>query len=291
MRVLITGGAGNLGRYVIEEMRGYYELVIFDIKEPENKDFKFIRGDILDIHSLERALKGIDVVVHLAAIPHPLSEPAERVFNVNAMGTFNVLEAASKCKVKRVVMASSDSTLGFVFRVNDSLAPEYFPIDEAHPCKPEDPYGLSKLVGEEICEAYTRRTGIETVCLRICFVWFPHLKENYRPLFEEPDTWWKTLWVYEDARDAALAFRLAVEKEELRHERMFICADDNGTKEQSLELIRKYYPKVKRVDEERLKGRASLVSNEKAKRVLGFYPKYSWKDLFEEGSNIEQSTG
>lgn len=283
MNVLITGGSGNLGRYTVDEMRKEHRVIVFDIKEPHQKDVSFLRGDVLSISDLEKALKGVDAVIHLAAIPHPLSDPPEKVFIVNAQGTFNVLEAANRCKVKRVVMASSDSTLGFVFKTNPSLIPEYLPIDECHPLKPEDPYGLSKLIGEEICASYTRRTGIETVCLRICYVWFPHLKDAYRSLVDDPDKWWQSLWVYEDARDAARAFRLAVEVEGLKHERMFICANDNGTREESLTLIERYYPQVKKIDRERLRGRASLISNEKAKQILGFRPRYSWKDLLGEG--------
>jgi len=282
MRVLITGGSGNLGRYIVEEMKGKYEISLFDIKETEREDVRFFKGDILDISGLEKATKGVDAVIHLAAIPNPLFDTPERVFNVNVQGTFNVLEVASKCKVKRVVMASSDSTLGFVFKVNSCLIPEYLPIDESHPLKPEDPYGLSKLVGEEICASYTRGKGIETICLRICYIWFPHLKDAYRPLVDDPAQWWKTLWVYEDARDAARAFRLAVEAPGLKHERLFICADDNGTREESLDLIERYYPQVKRIYVERLKERASLISNEKAKEILGFSPRYSWRNLLEE---------
>lgn len=282
MNLLVTGGSGNLGRYVVDELKGKHEVLVYDLKRPNQDYAKFIKGDILDIYALEKALKGIDAVIHLAAIPHPLSDPAEKVFNVNVQGTFNLLEACSRCKVKRVVMASSDSTLGFVFKVSPSLIPAYLPIDESHPLKPEDPYGLSKKIGEEICAYYTQRTGIETICLRICYVWFPHLKDAYRPLVYSPDKWWKTLWVYEDARDAARAFRLAVEAEGIKHERIFICANDNGTNEESLKLVERYYPKVKKVNTEKLKGRASLISNEKAKEILDFSPNYSWEDLLKD---------
>lgn len=282
MNLLITGGSGNLGRYVVDELRGKHQVTVYDLKRPCQDYVKFIKGDILDISTLEKALIGIDAVIHLAAIPNPLSDPPEKVFNVNVQGTFNVLEACARGKVKKVVMASSDSTLGFVFKTNPSLTPEYLPVDEYHPLKPEDPYGLSKKVGEDICASYTQRTGIETICLRICYVWFPHLKDAYRPLVYSPDKWWKTLWVYEDARDAAKAFRLAVEAEGIKHERIFICADDNGTNEESLRLIERYYPQVKRVNVDKLRGRASLISNEKAKDILGFSPDYSLEDLFED---------
>ena len=260
-------------------MKGKHEITVFDSKEPLDKEVKFIKGDILDIAGLESAFRDVEAIIHLAAIPNPKIDSPERVFNVNAMGTFNVLEGAARCKVRRVVMASSDSTLGFLFRANPPLMPEYLPIDESHPLKTEDPYGLSKLVDEEICQMYTRRAGMETICLRICWVWFPHMAEDYRALVDDPEKWWQYLWVYEDARDAAQAFRLGTEVPGLKHERLFVCADDNGTRVDSLELIKKYYPGIKKVDEAKLKGRASLISAEKAKKILRYRPEYSWKDL------------
>ena len=290
MKVLITGGSGNLGRYVVEEMKSHgHEVAVFDAKEPRDKSVKFIKGDLLKLADLESACRGIEAVIHLAAIANPTLAEHEIVFNVNVMGTFNALEASMKCKVRRFVLASSDSTLGFLFRVNPPLIPQYLPVDEGHPLETEDPYGLSKQVGEEVCLMFTRRYGIETVCLRICFVWFPDefrygnnvgSPENYRGLVESADAWGPGLWVYQDARDAAQAFRLGAEVPGLKHERLFISADENGTKVDSLDLIRKYYPSVKNVDEAKLKGRASLICCDRAKKALGYKPKYSWRDLF-----------
>jgi nucleoside-diphosphate-sugar epimerase len=258
-------------------MKAGHEIIAFDMKEPADKGVRFVKGDILDLAGLQGAMKGVEAVIHLAAIRHPMSDPPEKVFNVNAMGTFNVLEAAARCGVRRVAFAGSDSTLGFLFRRNPPLMPEYLPIDEDHPLKTEDPYGLSKLVGEEICRMFARRYDMETICLRVCRVWFPHLPQHYRSL-RDPKNWWQGLWAYQDARDAAQAFRLATEAPARGHQSLFICADDNGTPLNSMELIRKYYPGVQRVDEARLSGRASLISADKAKKALGYRPRYTWED-------------
>jgi len=291
MKVLITGGSGNLGRYVVEEMKGKHDVTVFDMKEPFDRSVKLIKGDILNLQTLKDASKDFEVIVHLAAIPAPDRATHDVVFNVNVMGTFNVLESAYRNKVRRVVIASSDSTLGFLFRVTPPLMPEYLPIDENHPLKAEDPYGLSKVVDEQLCWMYTRRTGLETVCLRICYVWFPNeyrygndvgTPQGYKGLVDNPDAWWQSLWVYQDARDAAQAFRLGAEVPGLKHERFFISADDNGTRVDSLELIKKYYPSVKKVDKSKLKGRASLICTDRAKKILGYRPKYSWKDIIGE---------
>jgi len=228
MKVLITGGSGNLGRYVVEEVKSRgHEVAVFDAKEPRDKSVKFIKGDLLKLADLENACKGIEAIIHLGAIANPTLAEHEVVFNVNVMGTYNALEAAMKNKVRRFVLASSDSTLGFLFRASPPLMPQYLPIDEDHPLEAEDPYGLSKKVDEEVCLMFTRRYGIETVCLRICFVWFPDefrygdnvgSPENYRGLTQNADVWGPGLWVYQDARDAAQAFRLGAETPGIKHE-------------------------------------------------------------------------
>ena len=122
MKVLITGGSGNLGRYVVEEVKSRgHEVAVFDAKEPRDKSVKFIKGDLLKLADLENACKGIEAIIHLGAIANPTLAEHEVVFNVNVMGTYNALEAAMKNKVRSFVLASSDSTLGFLFRASPPL--------------------------------------------------------------------------------------------------------------------------------------------------------------------------
>eukprot|EP01032_Pedospumella_encystans_P019775 gene19775-22481_t len=125
-----------------------YQVGVLDLAAPA-------RSDVL------QAMAGYDAVMHVAGIPHPLNDPAKRVFDVNVNGTFNVLEAAAQHGIGKVVFTSSESTMGFAFATH-RLAPLYIPVDEAHAARPQDPYGLSKVVSEQICKTYTQRTGMRT---------------------------------------------------------------------------------------------------------------------------------
>ena len=112
MRVLVTGGSGLVGRYVVEGLADRHDVEVLDIRPPQAKVPRFHRTDILDIDSLAKTITGYDAVVHLAGIPHPLNHPAETVYRVNTVGTFNVLEASARNGVPRFLFLSSESTLG-----------------------------------------------------------------------------------------------------------------------------------------------------------------------------------
>ncbi len=278
MKVLITGGSGKIGKYVLKELEGRYELTNFDIVEPTDSKHEFVKGDITKLEDLEKVMPGHEAVIHLAAIPHPLVDPPEKVMFINTMGTFNALEAAAKNGVKKFIAATSDSALGFVFQEHHFL-PEYIPIDEEHPLKPQDPYGLSKLVNEETCKMYTRRYDMTTICLRPCFVWFPEDAESYTKLLNNPERGAKGIWVYTAVYDIARAFRLALEVEGLKHEAFFICADSSYAPDyDTLDLLNKYYPGIKDIDPS-FKGNMSPISCAKAERLLGFKAQHDWTDI------------
>jgi nucleoside-diphosphate-sugar epimerase len=137
---------------------------------------------------------------------------------------------------------------------------------------------LSKKIGEEIAKSFTRGYALETVALRICYVWFPHMAESYPSLTVDPGErkWINGLWLYNDARDVATAFRLASEVPDLRHEVFLLSAEDNGTIFETMELVRRYYGKVPM--RKKLKGRESLADYSKATLILGYRPRYTWRD-------------
>jgi UDP-glucose 4-epimerase len=282
MKILVTGGSGMIGKYIVDELlRHHYIVGVADLIAPKNDQVVFHHVDVLDLEALSYVMHGYDAVIHSAGIPHPLNDPAERVFNVNVNGTFNVLEASVRNGIKKVIFTSSESTLGFAFMAN-RMVPQYIPIDERHPLRPQDPYGLSKVIGEQICRTYSERYGIRTICLREPWIWVPEPEPIlfYKQLVSEYRQWHKNLWAYVHVYDVAAAHRLALERDlAQRHEIFFITAAANWTGIDSRTLLHEYYPEVRDI-EESFSSTASIIAHTKAAGLLGYTPKFSVSDLF-----------
>lgn len=276
-RILITGGSGKLGTHIIEKLKDKYQLTVFDKVPPREKYVKFFKGDILRIKDTEKACHGMDTVIHLAALV--AADTPEKIFRVNVLGTFNLLESCVKEKVKRVIFASSISCLGFVYQ-EKRLQPHYLPLDEKHPAKPQDIYGLSKLIGEELCKFYTDKYGIETICLRPPWIWFRRDSKIYGSFVKIHEAWPCLLWAYQDARDVAQAFYRAVQVKGIEHEIIFISSNDNGTKYTTLDLVKRYYPAAK-IQKSKLGANASLIDISKARKILKYRPQYTWRDILD----------
>ena len=279
-RILVTGGSGNVGRFVIAELAQAHEVVSFDRRPPgEPSGVAFIEGDIMSLDDLREAMVGIDAVVHLAAIPNPNNDPPDHVFEVNVVGTHRVAESAAEAGVQRIILASSDSTLGFVFG-SDEQRPEYLPIDEEHPLRPSDPYGLSKLVGEETLASHSRAFGMTTVALRYCWVWFPPEYPDTNALSANLDIARRTLAGYVDARDVAQAVRLAIDTPLCGHEAFMISAADTYLTIPTLEFLAQALPALPELrDPGRYMGNpyTSLFCWDKARRLLGYSPQHTWR--------------
>ncbi len=279
MRVVITGGAGYVGRTVVERLSEQHDVIVYDRAEPE-ADVAFTQGDILDLDRLQRAFSGAHGVVHLAAIPAPGRDPDDRLMEINVMGTERVVAAAAHCGLRRVVTASSDSTLGFVFG-EGKIVPEYLPCDEAHPARPADSYGLSKLIGEEICRRYTRAEGIETVCLRYCWVWNDDHYASIDEFQAHPERFVGQLWGYVDVRDVAQAVEKALLAPEITHETLFVSAARTFMPQPTLDLVREYLPpsvEVRRPDYFEAEPNRCLHDCTRASRAIGFAPEHDWED-------------
>jgi UDP-glucose 4-epimerase len=282
MKVLLTGGSGNVGTAVTECLRDRYDFTVFDKREPHASGVRFIEGDFLDLEQITRAARGMRAVVHLGAIPHPMSDPPDRVMEANLLGTYRTLMAAEANGIRRFVHASTDSTLGFVF-TNEKFCPEYVPIDEEHPLRPNDSYGLSKMCAEQACASFTRTTGMTTICLRYCWVWWEALHyPNYHEIASDPASHWHQMWAYVDARDVAQAIDLSLRSRGLKHEVFFISAANTFYDIPSLELVSTHLPDTKCVRHPAQFAEdpyRSLFDIAKARRLLGYEPRYNWRDI------------
>lgn len=239
--------------------------------------FNYIQADLTDAGSASALARGIDVIVHAAAIPSPESHPAHVVFANNLIATFNIVEAAVRWGVSRFVNVSSETVGGFIF-AERAFLPDYVPVDEQHPVRPQDPYALSKHFGEQLMDAASRRSDLR--CISIRPSWVMHHDDYARSLavgLRHPERMSKNAWSYVDAGDLAAAIVLACASGTEGHEVFYISALDNVTGRSLGELVSMYYgDQVELRPTERLD--ASGISCEKAKTMLGFAPSVSWRD-------------
>lgn len=276
-KIVITGGSGLLGTYVVNHfVESGYEVLNADIIKPQKSSARFLKVDLTDLGECYGALAGADAVIHLAAIPVAYSHPNEVTFRNNVMSTYNILEAAAGLGIKKAVIASSESSYGIVFS-RQNLAPQYVPVDEDHPQFPEDSYGLSKIVGEKTADMINRRCGMQVVAFRIGNVITPETYKNFPEFIHQPKYRRTILWSYIDARDIATACRLAVETDGLGSVALNLAADDTSMDIKSSELMESEFPEVKDIRVP-LDNYHTLLSNEKAKKLLNWQPVHKWRD-------------
>ncbi len=280
MRILVTGGSGLIGRYVVRELQQGHEVENLDVRKPKQENVPYHAVDLFDEASVRKTVCEYEVVVHLAGIPHPLNDPPEKVFRTNAVGTYNLLEACATNNIRRLIFISSESVLGFAFSTT-RMWPEYIQIDEQHPLRAQDPYGLSKIACEQLCSGFSRRTGMQTICLRPPWVWVPEPEETrmYVELRREYKKWYKSLWAYIHVYDVAKAVRKCVESVSLPiHYEFFVCANETWVDEETCQLVADHYPETKTISSD-LSGNFSLISCEKALKAFGFRPEHNWRDI------------
>lgn len=278
-KVVVTGGSGRLGVWVVKEFQeNGYQVINIDTKlpPPEFNINKTIIADLNNQAELYGVLQGADAVVHMAAIPDENSFPHNVIFQNNVMATYNVLQAASMLGIKKAVIASSETAYGITLAVRPT-APQYVPMDEDHPLLPQSSYDLSKVVNEKTAEMFGRRTGMQIVCLRIGNVCWPERYKQFPSFINDSSKRTGILWSYIDTRDAAVACRLAVEKDGLGVISLNIAADNTSMNIKSSILMAQQYPQVTDFREP-LDNFETLLSNKKAKKLLGWQPVHNWMD-------------
>jgi len=279
--ILVTGGSGMLGQAVVEDLQRHgYSVISADLKpSPATSSVRTVQADLTDLGQVYGAATGVDAIVHLAAMPAPHKHPPEVVFKTNVISTYNVLQTAGTLGIKRVVIASSLSALGLAYNTHP-IELSYFPIDEAHPLLAQDEYGISKVLGESMADGFTRRyPELSITSFRFPFMAASKiLPQKIEYWYNNPDTGAKILWSYLDVVDAAAVIRLALQTAISGHEIFYVAAPDTFAKEETLSLIKKYYPGVL-LDEKKLHGFASPIDSSAVTSRLLFTPSINWRDL------------
>jgi UDP-glucose 4-epimerase len=271
MRVLVTGDRGKVGVPVAGYLRRRgYEVAGFDLADGV---------DLLDLEAVTSATLGCAAIVHLAALAHDTAGRPEQIMAVNVLGTWHVLLAAEAAGVGRVICFSSAQVLGIA---EGERQPDYFPVDDGHPRRAMRPYGLSKLLAEDLCRGFTARTAIATICLRPVAVWdeahYAQVEDRWRA---EPRSEWEPFWEYGafvDVRDVAAAVDLALTVPLAGHHRALLCAGDIAGTAPSLELAARLAPQVPVTDPGRYRAdpRAALIGCSAAAATLGWRAAYPW---------------
>jgi UDP-glucose 4-epimerase len=279
MRIALTGSSGKLGRVVARELRAAGHTVIgMDVAGDRGPGF--VQVDLTDYGQVVDGLTavgdrhdGVDAVVHLGAVPAPGIRTDIATFHNNMPATFNVFWAAVRLGIRRIVYASSETVLGLPFDV----PPPYVPVDEEYPARPESVYSLVKTLEEQLAAELVRwHPDLSITALRFSNVMDP---EDYAafPSFDADARLRKwNLWGYIDARDGAQAVQLALENAAEGFDRFIIAAADTVMSRPNDELLAEVFPDVPVVRE--VGPNETLLSIDKARRLLGFDPRHSWRD-------------
>jgi nucleoside-diphosphate-sugar epimerase len=279
--IVVTGGSGRAGAYVTQELVGQgQEVRNVDLRSPEERlPARFFQAELTDLGQTVAALDGAEAVVHLAAIVHPLGDPAQVVFQHNVMSTWNVLQAAEHLRIPKLVLASSINAMGMDYS-REHAPPRYLPVDEAHPTRAEDSYSLSKWIGEQIADGFARRRPVQIASFRFHALWDTRSERGRRHTPPtDPARGVKGLWGYTDLTDAARACRMALEASWAGHEVFFLTAADTTLDLPTRDAIAATLPGVPvRRD---LPGHAAAFDCAKAARLFGWQAERSWRDASE----------
>lgn len=279
-KIVVTGGSGRLGRFVIRELleRGY-EVLSLDRLPPAEALCPSWLADLRRASDLYEALAGAAGIVHLGAYQAPNLAPDTETFGNNVVSTYNVLKAAADLGVARVVVGSSIAAYGFLYAPR-FWTPEYLPLDEDHPCRPQDPYGLSKLVGEEVARSFAASRPMSIASLRLAGVNFDPTFRSFPERWKNPEKRRNGFWTYIDARDAAEACRLALEADFTGHEIFNAAAPTSAMPEPTDDLVRRFLPDLPRI-KEGFSGNWSGLDSSKAEKILGLRCRHLWQNYLD----------
>jgi nucleoside-diphosphate-sugar epimerase len=285
-KIAVTGGSGKAGRAVVRDLLEHGHEVLNVDRAPSAQSSSpdspapFMYADLTDATQTLEAisggerLPGIEAVVHLAAIPSPVHATPDLTFRTNVTSTHTVFAAAARLGLKRIVWASSETTLGLPF----DRPPDYAPVDEEHELRPESSYALSKVVGEEMARQFSRWSGIPIVGLRFSNVMERADYERFPGYWDDPQLRKWNLWGYVDESHVAQSVRRALEADVAGAEAFVIAAGDTVMRRDSRDLMAEVFPGVPVRDG--VQGTDTLLAIDKARRMLGYEPTFTWRELF-----------
>jgi len=290
-RICVTGATGKAGRAAVRDLRehGYEVLATDTAVGPSDVSAGVLKADLTDYGQATEVLRDTDAVVHLANIPAPGRYTPAVTFNANISMNFNVFHAAAALGLSRVVWASSETTLGLPFGGGREqvpggagVAPKYAPADEDHFPVPNTTYALSKVASETIAEHIAGWSGIPFVGLRISNIMEPADYERFPSYWPDPHSRKWNLWGYVDVRDVALACRLGLEANVTGSQNVIIAAADTVMNRPSRDVLAEVFPGVTLTRE--IGEFGSLLAIDRAKQVIGYEPRYSWRDHIDAGA-------
>ncbi len=289
-RIIFTGGSGKAGKHVVPWLMAKgYDILNLDLKPLDCPGVNTLHTDVTDNGQVFNALschfgfdgydtgKGpakVDAVVHFAAIPRILLQPDNVTFTANVTSTYNVIEAAMKLGIPKVIIASSETTYGVCFAEGDKDY-HHFPLEEDYDIDPMDSYGLSKVVNEKTARAFAMRYGADIYALRIGNVIEPHEYDKFPAFMADPPSRKRNAWSYIDARDLGQIVHLCLEKNGLGFDVFNAVNDTITAREPTAEFLNRWCPKIPLKRE--LKGDEAPLSNRKARDVLGFKEEHNWR--------------
>jgi nucleoside-diphosphate-sugar epimerase len=294
MRILFTGGSGKAGRhavaYLIDQGHRVLNLDLLPLDHPkvDNRIADITdAGQVFDVlasyagfDELEpgTGVPKFDAVVHFAAIPRLLLTSDNECYRVNTIGTYNVIDAAVKYGIKKIIFASSETTYGVCF-ADGERKPDYLPLDEDHPTVPEDSYAMSKVVNEATARSFQKRSGVDIYGLRINNVIEPHeYAENFPAFLADPSLRRRNFFAYIDARDLGHMVDRCLKTDGLGYEVFNVSNNDHSVGATTHALIDRFYQGVPVAN---MGEYETFYSNAKAKMLVGYQPKHSWRDVLE----------
>jgi UDP-glucose 4-epimerase len=294
MRVLVTGARGKVGRATVAAlMEAGHDVRATDLvppvfERPDPGEPEYVHADLTEAGSAFAVVRGTEAVVHAAAIPEPTRNPPHVVFQNNLMATFNTIEAAIRFGVSRFVNISSETVPGFFFPERPFL-PDYIQVDEEHPVRPQDPYAATKYFGELLMDGAVRRSDIRCISIRPC--WVQHegnYERNLGPWVRElPPDLSPNFLSYIDVYDLADAIVLATQSDLPGHEVFYIASPDNVGNRPLDEVVRQYYGDEIEIRKPLPREDAGYISIEKARLLLGYEPKRSWRNYLDDGGRLK----